>query len=376
MHSSKKKKKAIIEPLYKSEDPFREVYDPLREAALHVLRQEEFEQIFFPYPRLLTAIAMEHSLMEPILDKFTANEPFDPEEAKRFKHFLGKVLSHVLETYPEAIEDILETLEILQERAESENDVELQKDAQLVQESFQKNKSTKKLAQSSFLHEVILKQMEIFNQFNSELFERTGHNFEDVIDDKIDEEKLGEVIEEFDDRFEGFEFMLYGLDAQELFEGVEEASESGFEETNEIVNKGMGDLLNDRLFLNLFSKREIEEGLRIAEDMYKELPAKEKERLQKIGPDPYQEDIFRAKILIFIHQLLSDQRLEKMARKIEKYLENPKYEEWSDFLKIMYRLIRNYKQYEFVFNMLTDIYFAEVRHRSKQPAKTAHNFFW
>ncbi len=376
--SRTKKKKAIIEPLYKNDAPFVEIHDPMMDATYDVLNQPEFDEIFFPYPKLMSALSLEQSLLEMIQKNFSPNQPPDLKKIKLFNRYMNKVLRALIKAYPLGIDNILETLDSLQHRAEEEKDKTLMKNVQLIRESLQTKRSTKKLAASVFLRELVLKQMGIFSQFDDELVERLGYDFETIIMDNAnsDEELLEEIIEKFSKRYFGFGYMLLGLDEEDLSEEDENSSEFSLEEIAQIVTDGMEDVANGILFLNLFTKREIEDGLQMADDFYKELSDSDRERLQMMEADFPKSYKFRERILEYLNKKIDKRRIEKMVQKIEKYKYKSKYTVWIDFFLLLQRIISDMDTYPFGMQILVDIYFAEVRQHVGKTVAFAPLIFW
>ncbi len=367
----KKKKKAIIEPLYKPTQPAYFIQEKFITATINIILQKEFNALLLPLVDLSEIFAEKLTELKPdILD--TPPNPNDPDYIELYDQALIKTAKEFLAKDDEFIDNIMDNLLAINERLKAEPDKMLEKDVQLVIDFFKHKHSPSEIALFPLTREIILKHFTVFNEFTLKLEEEFGQSFPDFNENDPQEfEKYFEIVNAFDDRYPGFFEMLIG----ETDDDDEE--ELNLDEIEDVINQGIAAVVDGEFELDLFTKQELDKGLESAKQFYRQLSDSDKEKLRSFDARFNKKAKEFSDILsMCLIEVCTHSRLKQMGKKLQRYQKNPKYGSWYYFLDILKTMVAETNEMEMIITILTMIYTGQLRRVNRDAAQPYALLFW
>lgn len=367
----KKSKKAIIEPLYKNQD--KGISKGILQSAATadaIVEQPEFDQVFFPIAEMLLILGTVIAKIDPSMIQEPKEGMPSFQEMNNFNKAISETTKQILEIENGLVPDVLETLFELSNRLAKFGDKKLKNETDALIEFLNRKHRVEKLANLPIFQLLILKHIRIFEEFNSELEERLNQTFEEIIEEgPADSEVFEAIIDNYDERYPGFYEKLFMPDDEDEIESDEE-------ELTEIFKEGMEGILNNEIVLNLFTKKEMEQGAKLAEDFYKKLSAKEKELVQNMSDKFSKESDFSKAVVEFLQEKITPKRMDKIIHKIEKIAQKSEYPFYDDFFELFIPFLKSKDPEDAVDPILEEIFAAEARLAFENSTNIATLLYW
>ena len=369
--AKKKSKKAIIEPLYKNQD------EGISKGQLQsfatadaIVEQPEFDQVFFPIAEMLLILGGEMAQIDPSMIQEPKEGMPSLQEMNNFNKAISETIKRIIEIDNGLVQDVFVTLIELSNRLAQSGDKQLKNETDALIEFLSRKHRMENLADLPIFRALILKHIRIFEEFNSELEGSLGQRFDEIIEEEpTDPEVLQAIIDKFDARYPGFYEKMFMADD-------EDETEYDEEELTEIFKEGMEAILNNEIVLNLFTKKEMEQGAKLAEDFYKKLSSGDKELIQNMSNRFSKESEFSKAVVDFLQELITPKRLNKIIHKIEKIAQKSKYPFYDDFFEIFIPFLKSKNPKDAVDPILEEIFAAEARLAFENSTSIATLLYW
>ena len=369
--AKKKRKKAIIEPLYKNQDEgiSKEQVQSFATADA-IVEQPEFDQVFFPIAEMLLILGGEMAQIDPSMIQEPKEGMPSFQEMNNFDKAISETTKRILEIDNGLVQDVFVTLIELSNRLAQSGDKQLKNETDALIEFLSRKHRMEKLADLPIFRSLLLKHIRIFEEFNSELEESLNQTFEEIIEEgPADSELFEAIIDKYDERYPGFYEKMFMPDD-------EDETEYDEEELTEIFKEGMEAILNNEIVLNLFTKKEMEQGAKLAEDFYKKLSSRDKELIQNMSNKFSKESDFSKAVVDFLQEKITPKRLHKIILKIEKIAQKSKYPFYDDFFELFIPFLKSKNPEEAVDPILEEIFAAEARLAFENSTSIATLLYW
>lgn len=345
----KNKKRTIIEPLIPEQENQEKFDMDVNEASAHLLNQEEFNRIIFPLIDVLGIFLDEFSSLMPELESEQLPEKIDQNKIEKNYH---KALNNVIKRFTKeyVINKVTNVLFDIEDRLKDEPDDDLLISIYTLLYFMNKTDDSEKLGQS--------------------------------ISDILKEGPKDEAI--FDSIVDDFEEMHPGF-SRSMFRGEEFDFDIDFDEDYddddlyydlELIRSGVQNILNGDLDFDIFTKKEIEKGLALADAFYARLSENDKKKVERMDESFTGGKEFVDEIAAYLKEKLTPTRLKRIALKLEAYFDEEGYEKWDLFIEYLLFMIEVDEDTDLLFPILLSIYFSQLRKFGDQETYPSHKLFW
>ncbi len=364
----KKRKKAIIEPLYKNQDE-RSLKVQSLSAASAIVKQKEFDRVYFPFVELLMIFGATLQEINPQMVQVPIDGIQTLEEMDALNKAFYETTKRILEIDYELIPFLIDTLSELSKRLAKSRDKQLKNDTDVLIEFLNKEHRIEKLAELPIFRELIVKHFHIFEYFHTELEVSLDQTFEEIMEEgPSDSDVFEAIIDNYDKRYPGF--------YEKLFMPEEDDFDSLTIDNVDIFNNGLFAIFESEIILNLFSKKEMEQGAKLAENFYKKLSVKDKKLVQNINDKFSKDEEFAEVVVRFLKERITPKRMNRIIQKVEKAAQKQEYQSYEDFFDMFISYLKSEWLEEVIDSTLKNIFAAEARLAFENSTNKATLLYW
>ncbi len=252
-------------------------------------------------------------------------------------------------------DEILIRLDDVWLRATDDADIELAVAVSIIREIIDRTESKEILAAIGLIQGLVMKSLLIGLEFSRLMWELEENEKANIFSLQNGENISGLNL---DERF---------AELEECYPGLIEYLNNRFDEEG-IWDEGLEALNKGELTLNLFSDKEIVHGIEIffaANDKLLKVVPDDKEQSEEMIKKFYEiKAVAEEKVREFVDRLINKNRLQKMIKRLNAYLDDADYDEWFAFL-MMFKEYLTQREPEDIRQLSFELFMTEVRQAIK-----------